>query len=109
MRSDLVFIAVKQVSNRFLLVKALAKATRGFHKSGARFEDTTNDVLRHFGRPKSIAQRSAVPIAAGVPTHRGRPLAAITNRSNRLNVPAVLESPHSLTGVLQLTGNWVEV
>lgn len=109
MRSDLVFTAVKQVSNRFLLVKALAKATRGLHKPGTRFEDTTNDVLRHFGRPISIAQRTAAPIAAGILAHRSRPLAAITHQSNRLNGPAVLESRHSLSEVLRLSGNWAEV
>jgi hypothetical protein len=36
MRSDLVFGSIKQVSNRLLLAKALAKATRGFHKHGTR-------------------------------------------------------------------------
>jgi hypothetical protein len=60
MRSDLVFGAMKQVSNRFLIAKALAKATRGFHKPGTRIEDTTNDVSIRFDGANPIAHGDAI-------------------------------------------------
>jgi hypothetical protein len=109
MRSDLVFGAMKQVSNRFLLAKVLAKATREFHKPGARVEDTTNDVLVRCGCANPIAQRDTAPIAADIPTRRSRPRAAITHQSKRPNVPAVLDGPHSLPEALRLSGHWAEV
>jgi hypothetical protein len=56
MRSDLVFVAIRQVSNRFLLAEALAKATRRLHKPGTRIEDTTNDILERFGTANPITQ-----------------------------------------------------
>ena len=73
MRSDLVFGAIKQVSNRFLLVRTLAKATRGLHKSGTRIEDTTDVALIRFGCANPIARTDAVPIAANIPAHHSRP------------------------------------
>jgi hypothetical protein len=104
MRSNLVFVAMKQVPNRFLLAEALAKATRGLHKPGSRIEDTTNDVLTRFGWANPIAQGDAFPISSNIPMHYSRP-PAITHQSNRLNAPAVLESPHFLPEALQLSGN----
>ena len=41
MRSDLVFAAMAQVSNRYMLTKLAAKATRKLHRPNARIEDTT--------------------------------------------------------------------
>lgn len=73
MRSELVFGATKQVPNRFLLVRTLAKATRGLHRSGTRIEDTADDALRRFGCANPIAQTDAVPIAANILAHRSRP------------------------------------
>jgi hypothetical protein len=45
MRSDLVFCALTQVSNRFLLTRVVANATRKFHRPSTRLEDTTNEVF----------------------------------------------------------------
>jgi hypothetical protein len=104
MRSDLVFGAMKQVSNRFLLTKALAKATRALHRPGSRIQETTNDVLTRFGRANPITQGDAVPIAANLPTRGGRLLAATAHQFKRLNVPAILETPHSSTG--GFTATW---
>jgi len=109
MRTDLVFDAMKHVSNRFLLAKALAKATRACHKPRTRIQDTANDVLTRFGCADPIAQEDAVPIAANIPTHLSRPLLAITRQSKRLNVPAVRESPYSLPETLRVPGNWAKV
>ena len=50
MRSDLIFGATLQVSNRYLLAKLAAKAVRELHKPGVRVEDTANDVFVRFSR-----------------------------------------------------------
>lgn len=48
MRSDLVFRAVSQVSNRYQLCTLASKATRKLHKPNTRLQDTTNEVLCRF-------------------------------------------------------------
>ena len=55
MRSELVFGATAQVSNRFLLTKLAAKATRKFHRPNTRIQDTMNDVFERFTRADPIA------------------------------------------------------
>jgi hypothetical protein len=54
MRSELVFGALTQVPNRFLLTKLAAKATRKLHRPNTRIQETTNDVLVRFGRRNPI-------------------------------------------------------
>jgi hypothetical protein len=54
MRSDLVFGAMTNVPNRYLLTRLASKAARELHKQGARIEDTTNDVLVRFSRANPI-------------------------------------------------------
>ena len=48
MRSDLIFAAMTNVSNRFLLTRLASKATRSFHRPNTRIEDTVNVVLERF-------------------------------------------------------------
>jgi hypothetical protein len=48
MRSDLVFRALSQVSNRYQLCQLASKATRKLHKPNTRLQDTTNEVLNRF-------------------------------------------------------------
>jgi hypothetical protein len=48
MRSDLVFGALHQVSNRYQLCQLASKATRKLHKPNTRLQDTTNEVLCRF-------------------------------------------------------------
>jgi hypothetical protein len=48
MRSDLVFRALSQVSNRYQLCQLASKATRKLHKPNTRLQDTTNEVLDRF-------------------------------------------------------------
>jgi hypothetical protein len=48
MRSELVFGAMENVPNRFLLAKLAAKATRKFHRPHTRVEETVNEVLVRF-------------------------------------------------------------
>jgi hypothetical protein len=54
MRSDLVFGAMTNVSNRYLLSQLASKAARKLHKSGTRLQDTTNDVLVRFSLASPI-------------------------------------------------------
>lgn len=96
MRSYLVFSAMKQVSNRFLLAKTAAHATRGFHKPGARIQDTTNYVLMCIGRANPIAQTNAGPTATNIPARLTRPAMAIAHHYKQLKVLVVHKSPHSL-------------
>jgi hypothetical protein len=42
MRSDLVFKALSQVTNRYQLCQLASKATRKLHKPNTRLQDTTN-------------------------------------------------------------------
>jgi len=48
MRSDLVFGALSNVSNRYQLCQLASKATRKLHKPNTRLQDTTNEVLGRF-------------------------------------------------------------
>ena len=55
MRSELIFGAMANISNRFLLSNLTAKATRKLHKPNTRIQDTANDVFAHFSRANPIA------------------------------------------------------
>ena len=46
MRSELIFKAVTRESNRFMLARLAAKATRILHWPNTRIQDTTNDALQ---------------------------------------------------------------
>jgi hypothetical protein len=103
MRSDLVFGAMKQVSNRFLLAKVLAKATRELHRPGTRIEDTTNDVLVRCGCANPIAGENAVRIPTAVSSRSSRPRPAVVHRPGPFTVlPAGKSSqiPSELARVL---------
>jgi hypothetical protein len=55
MRSELVFGAMTFISNRYMLTRLAARATRKFHKPNTRIQDTTNDVFERFTRANPIA------------------------------------------------------
>jgi len=61
MRSDLVFGALSNVSNRYQLCQLASKATRKLHKPNTRLQDTTNEVLNRF---QTTIPGSAAPIEA---------------------------------------------
>jgi hypothetical protein len=75
MRSELVFGAMTHVSNRFLLTRVAAKATRRFHRPNTRIEDTTNEVFELFTRTNPLAgvlytsNLQSFPCAAQGETH----------------------------------------
>ncbi len=58
MRSDLVFGAMTHVSNRFLLTRVAANATRKFHRPNTRIEDTANEVFERFRKANPLASVS---------------------------------------------------
>ena len=60
MRSELVFGAMKYVSNRYLLTRIAAKATRKLHRPYTRIEDTLNDVLVRFNQADPLANQKLV-------------------------------------------------
>ena len=47
MRSELVFAAKRQLSDRYALCRIAATATRRFHRPKSRIEDTTDAVLQY--------------------------------------------------------------
>jgi hypothetical protein len=55
MRSDLVFGAMTHVSNRFLLTRVAAHATRKFHRPNTRIEDTANEVFERLRAANPLA------------------------------------------------------
>ena len=55
MRSELIFGAMAYVSNRFLLTRVAAKATRRFHRPNTRIQDTANEVFERFTRANPLA------------------------------------------------------
>ena len=52
MRADLTFMALAHESNRYLLTRLIAKATRKLHRPNTRLQDTMNDVFEWFGCSK---------------------------------------------------------
>jgi hypothetical protein len=70
MRSDLVFRALSQVSNRYRLCQLASKATRKLHKPNTRLQDTTNDVLIRFESTNPGAASSEATAAQPVERRR---------------------------------------
>jgi hypothetical protein len=70
MRSDLVFRALSQVSNRYQLCQLASKATRKLHKPNTRLQDTTNEVLNRF--QQASPEGDAAEETASQPVERRR-------------------------------------
>jgi hypothetical protein len=71
MRSDLVFRALSQVSNRYQLCQLASKATRKLHKPNSRLQDTTNEVLNRFHSANPEAETNEEsPVAQPVERRR---------------------------------------
>ena len=49
MRAELTFMALAHESNRYLLTRLIAKATRKLHRPNTRVQDTMNDAFERFG------------------------------------------------------------
>lgn len=70
MRSDLVFGAMTHVSNRFLLARLAATATRKLHRPNTRIQETMNDVLRRFCQVNPNAGEAGEPNTGNVQSFR---------------------------------------
>ena len=64
MRADLTFMALAHESNRYLLTRLIAKATRKLHRPNTRVQDTMNDAFKWFGCSKPRADRRAAEAAS---------------------------------------------
>jgi len=56
MRSELVFKALAHESNRYKLVRLVAKGTRKLHRPNTRVEETMNAVLEHVSVTVSVGE-----------------------------------------------------
>jgi hypothetical protein len=66
MRSDLVFGAMANVPNRFLLTKLASQAVRRLHRPNTRIQETANDVFVRFQRANPMAEkRDSEQLATG--------------------------------------------
>jgi hypothetical protein len=95
MRPELLFDVASQVPNRFLLVKLLAKATRGFHKPGSRIQDTANQVLVRFSRSKPIADVHSAQVSS-FPSRPIKPGRKIVYTSRRSSFPSEVRSSNAI-------------
>jgi len=96
MRSDLVFGAITNVPNRFLLSQLASKAARKLHRSGTRMQDTANDVLLRLGRANSIGSEQALRERLVVPL---RPIATrplIRHKSEVVALPPANKNSNPL-------------
>lgn len=99
MRSDLVFDAMAYISNRFLLSKLAAKATRKFHRPNTRIQETMNDVFVRFGRANPMAVVPTRRHFTSVPLRRASGDSGIAGRSTSLRINEVdrMPSEHAST------------
>jgi hypothetical protein len=64
MRAELTSMALAHKSNRYLLTRLIAKATRKLHRPNTRVQDTMNDAFKRFGCSKPRADRRAAEAAS---------------------------------------------
>jgi hypothetical protein len=68
MRAELTFMALAHESNRYLLTRLIAKATRKLHRPNTRVQETMNDAFERFGCSKRGADgRTAEAAKFGAP------------------------------------------
>jgi hypothetical protein len=97
MRSDLVFGATAYISNRFLLTKLAAKATRKLHRPNTRIQETMNDVFVRFGHANPMAVVPTHRHFASVPLRRASGDSGVVGRStsHRVNEMDRMPSEHA--------------
>jgi hypothetical protein len=69
MRADLTLMALAHESNRYLLIRMIAKVTRKLHRPNTRLQDTMNDA---FERVSCATPRAASRTADAVSRSEGR-------------------------------------
>jgi hypothetical protein len=87
MRSDLVFGAMINVPNRYLLSQLASKAARKLHKPGTRMQDTTNDVLVRFRRANPIGCEPALRASMEVHQQSKMTRPVIPNKAKAVTLP----------------------
>ena len=104
MRSDLVFGAMTNVPNRYLLAGLASKAARTLHKPGTRMQDTANEVLVRFSSSNPIAceQVSRKPPARQLRLQAKLPL--IPHESKVVTIPAASERSNALWEAARVLG-----
>lgn len=96
MRSDLVFGAMGNVPNRYLLAMVASKAVRAMHKPGVRIEDTTNDVLARFSRANPIGCNGKLAEPVVVSLRPKMPLPVISHKSKVVRLTPARETLNPL-------------
>jgi hypothetical protein len=106
MRSNLVFGALRQISNRYRLCKLATKATRKVHRPNTRLQDTINDVLVRFREANPEAQKAKATPRTDSPEWCG----SLTS-PNPVDLQNALSSAelHNGLGLEKLTSFAVEV
>ena len=66
MRSELIFQAIVHESNRYMLCRVIAKATRALHRPNTRVQETTNAALEHLNH---AASKSPAKYSSSKPIH----------------------------------------
>jgi hypothetical protein len=103
-RSDLVFGAMANVSNPYLLSQLASKAARKLHKSGARMQDTTNDVLLRFSRSTPNGCGQALPQRPVVPFHSNETRRIVPHKSEVAPLPPVRQISNPLWEAARVLG-----
>jgi len=62
MRSAKIHRALAQGMNRFEVCQVVSKGVKAIHKSGARFEDSINDVLQFMGTHDMHREKLHLPV-----------------------------------------------
>jgi hypothetical protein len=81
MRSDLVFVAMTHVPNRYLLCQVASKAARKLHRPGSRMQDTANQVLTRVSLENPIASARTLRKPLMGPLHSQRTPPVIPHKS----------------------------
>jgi hypothetical protein len=96
MRSDLVFGAIKDVPNRYLLSQLVSKVARKLHRPGTRMQDTTNDVLLRFSGANPIGCELALRECLVVQSRPIMARPAIPHKSEVVTLPPARENSNPL-------------
>ena len=104
MRSDLIFGAIKNVPNRFLLSQLASRAARKLHRSGNRMQDTANDVFERFGRANPIGCEQAIRERPMVPLRPIGTHPVIPHESKVVTLPPVRVNSNPLWETARVLG-----
>jgi hypothetical protein len=104
MRSDLVFRAMTNVANRYLLSQLASKAARELHRPGARMQDTANYVLARFSRSNPIgSERASRKLLVG-PSRHQITFPVIPLKSEVVTLPSANEHSSALWEAARVLG-----